>query len=170
MLGLPRGEVFLVPWTSDWEEQFLLEKMKIEEVIGEHIVAIHHIGSTAVKHLSAKPIIDMAIAIHNFEDGVNCISQLETLGYSYRGTNILPDRHYFNKGEPRTHQIHMYQSGNKYLLEQLRFRDYLRSNENARKQYEQLKQELCKVNKGNKHQYADDKTTFVMSILSKMKH
>ncbi|ETT86760.1 GrpB family protein [Viridibacillus sp. FSL R5-0477] len=170
MLGLPKGVVFLVPWTSVWEVEFLLEKSKIEEVIGEQIVAVHHIGSTAVKHLSAKPIIDIAIEIKNFQDGEICVPPLESLGYSYKGINILPNRHYFNKGEPRTHQIHMYESGNKYLLEQIGFRDYLRNNENTRIQYERLKQKLSTTNKSNKHKYAEDKTAFVSSILNKLKN
>lgn len=168
MLGLPKGELFLVPWTNEWEKEFILEKERIQDVIGQYIFTVHHIGSTAVKNLSAKPIIDIAIEIKDFQDGEKCIKPLEELGYSYKGTSVLPDRHYFNKGEPRTHQIHMYQSGNKYLLEQLSFRDYLRKNETARIQYEQLKQELSSVNKGNKHKYADDKTQFVKSILEKV--
>src|SRR5699024_9500226 len=125
MLGLPKGEVFLIPWTEEWKKEFLLEKEKIRETIGEKIIDIHHIGSTSVKYLSAKPIIDIAIEIKDFNDGKHISSSIEHLGYSYKGTNILPDRHYLIKGEPRTHQIHMYQHGNKYLLEQLRFRDYL---------------------------------------------
>ncbi|MFU2018857.1 GrpB family protein [Peribacillus butanolivorans] len=169
MLGLPKGEVFLVPWTNDWEKEFLLEKERIQEVIGQNILAVHHIGSTAIKHLSAKPIIDIAIEVKGFQDGEKCVKALEILGYSYKGTNVLPDRYYFNKGEPRTHQIHMYQSGNKYLLEQLDFRDYLRNNETARIQYKKLKQELSTVNKNNKHKYADDKTNFVKSILESIK-
>ncbi|HWI48421.1 MAG TPA: GrpB family protein [Rummeliibacillus sp.] len=168
MLGLPRGEVFLVPWTNEWVKEFLVEKRQIENIIGEHIISIHHIGSTSVPHLSAKPIIDMAIEIKTFEDGLACISVLETLGYKYRGTAVLPERHYFNKGEPRTHQIHMYKSGNKYLLEQLQFRDYLRYNETARIEYEKLKQELSHKNKKDKHRYAEDKTNFVMSILNRI--
>lgn len=80
-------------------------------------------------------------------------------------TNILPERHYFSKGEPRTHQIHMYQSGNKYLHEQLKFRDYLRSNDQARVEYEQLKIKLSELNKNNKHKYSDEKTNFIKSIL-----
>ena len=50
---------------------------------------IHHIGSTSVKHLSAKPIIDIVIEIKGFKDGANTSSPLEDLGYSYKGTNIL---------------------------------------------------------------------------------
>ncbi|WP_409274574.1 GrpB family protein [Neobacillus sp. SCS-31] len=168
MLGLPRGEVFLVPWTQEWKEEFLKEKVQIEEKIGAYIVAVHHIGSTAVPHLSAKPILDIAIELEHFGDGLHCVSPLEALGYRYRGTNVLPERHYFNKGEPRTHQIHMYEKGNKYLLEQLEFRDYLRNNEDARIEYENLKFRLSGKNKHDKHQYADDKTGFVRSALCKI--
>ncbi|MFD3449713.1 GrpB family protein [Microbacteriaceae bacterium 4G12] len=165
MLGLPKGEVFLVTWTKEWENEFLLEKERIENKIGKYIVDVHHIGSTAVKNLSAKPIIDIAIEIKEFSNGEHCVSPLQDIGYSYQGTNILPDRHYFNKGEPRTHQIHMYQSGNKYLMEQLKFRDYLRNNDEARVKYEQLKVKLADLNRNNKHKYAAEKTDFVKSIL-----
>lgn len=95
-----------------------MEKERIETQIGKYIVGIHHIGSTAVKHLSAKPIIDIGIELRSFSDGELCVSPLKELGYSYKGTNILPERHYFNKGEPRTHQIHMYQQGSQFLQEQ----------------------------------------------------
>ncbi|MGO4936658.1 GrpB family protein [Fundicoccus sp. Sow4_H7] len=116
MLGLPRGEVFLVPWTSEWEKEFISEKERIQNKIGVYAVEIHHIGSTAVEHLSSKPIIDIAIELDQFTDGEECISALESMGYTSHGTNILPDRYYFTKGEPRTHQIHMYQHGNNNLL------------------------------------------------------
>ncbi|MGO4942911.1 GrpB family protein [Ruoffia tabacinasalis] len=170
MLGLPRGEVFLVSWTSEWEKEFLLEKRRIQTKIESYPVKIHHIGSTAVKYLSSKPIIDIAIEIEQFRDGEKCISALESLGYTYHGTNILPDRHYFTKGEPRTHQIHMYQTGNEHLIDQLDFRDYLRNNSQAKNEYETLKIELSKINKTNKHKYAEEKTAFVQSILRKINH
>lgn len=168
MLGLPKGEVFLVPWTEDWEQQFELEKNRILKRIESYSVEIHHIGSTSIKYLSAKPIIDIAIEINNFKVGELCISSLEEIGYTYHGTKILPDRHYFSKGEPRTHQIHMYQSGSKYLIEQLKFRDYLRECKDARIEYEELKLKLTKYNKTNKHRYAEEKTDFVKSILEKL--
>lgn len=168
MLGLPKGEVFLVAWTEDWPKEFLSEKERIQNEIGKFIVDIHHIGSTAVKGLSAKPIIDIAVEIKDFNDGKHCVIPLESLGYSYKGINILPDRHYFNKGEPRTHQIHMYQTGSVFLVEQLKFRDYLRNNDNARMEYQELKIQLSKANKHNKHKYADEKTDFVNAVLAKM--
>ncbi|WP_229672698.1 GrpB family protein [Pullulanibacillus camelliae] len=91
---------------------------------------MHHIGSIAVAQLSTKPILEIA--------GEACVLSLEELGYAYKGTDLLPERYYFSKGEPRTHHIHMCQSGNRYLLEQLPFRDDLRHHEDARRDYEQL--------------------------------
>ncbi|HBS46644.1 MAG TPA: GrpB family protein, partial [Paenibacillus sp.] len=143
-------------------------KEKIHQALFNKILSIHHIGSTSVRNLSSKPILDIAIVILSFEIGLECVVPLEQLGYTYRGSDLLPDRHYFNKGEPRTHQIHMYESENRYLLEQLSFRDYLRNNEVARMQYEELKRELVKQNSKNKHKYADDKTEFVKIILKKI--
>lgn len=165
MLGLPKGEVFLTPWSKNWDKEFLLEKEKIQKKISKYILDVHHIGSTAIKYLSAKPIIDIAVEVKEFSDGECCASLLDSLGYSYKGTNILPERHYFSKGEPRTHQIHMYQSGNRYLIEQLKFRDYLRSNDDIRVEYELLKLNLSKINNNDKHKYANEKTDFIKSIL-----
>jgi GrpB-like predicted nucleotidyltransferase (UPF0157 family) len=126
LLGLPKDQVFLVPWTEQWEAAFKEEEEKIRTEINDNIVSIYHIGSTSIKGLSAKPIIDIAIEIASFEIGFSCVTGLEKIGYAYKGTDVLPDRHYFNKGEPRTHQIHMYQTGSEYLYKQLMLRDYLR--------------------------------------------
>lgn len=168
MLGLPKGEVFLVPWTADWSKEFAAEKTRIQNEIGQYVLAIHHIGSTAVKGLCAKPILDIAVEIKSFKDGQHCVMPLERLAYDYKGINILPDRHYFIKGEPRTHQIHMYEKGSEYLIEQLKFRDTLRSNAQARMDYQELKLRLSQANQHNKHQYAEEKTDFIRSILAKI--
>jgi GrpB-like predicted nucleotidyltransferase (UPF0157 family) len=168
MLGLAKGEVFLVPWNEHWKEEYLREKESISRQIGEHVVAYHHIGSTAVKHLSAKPIIDIAVEVNAFEDGYKCILGLREIGYKHRIIKELPDRHYFSKGEPRTHQIHMYEKGNEYLKRQLAFRDYLRTNESARKEYPKMKEELSKTYATNKLAYADAKTEFVNRVLSRL--
>jgi len=168
LLGLPKGEVFLVAWTEEWEKEFIVEKILIEAEIGGLILAIHHIGSTAVKNLSAKPIIDIAIELREFQLGNQCIQGLKELGYSYKGTDILPDRHYFSKGEPRTHQIHMYQTDNLFLKKQIAFRDYLMTNDTALKEYQELKEKLSQAHHTDKLLYADAKTGFVNSILERM--
>lgn len=61
----------------------------------------------------------------------------------------------------------MYQHGNKYLLEQLNFRDYLRENPKARDDYEKLKFKLSNLNNKNKHKYAEEKNDFYKKYLRK---
>lgn len=75
---------------------------------------------------------------------------------------------FFNKDEPRTHQIHMYEKGSSFLLKQLAFRDYLIEHEAARKEYESIKQQLAQTYSKDKFSYADHKTDFVHGILSKL--
>ncbi|MGI0014337.1 MAG: GrpB family protein [Nitrososphaera sp.] len=166
MLGLPKGEVFLVPWNEQWEEEYLREKDAIQGKIAGYVVAYHHIGSTAVKNLSAKPIIDIAIELRDFQDGYKCVEGLGEIGYKHRMIDELPERHYFSKGEPRTHQIHMYERGNEYLKRQLAFRDHLRNNESVRKEYQRMKETLSKTYGADKLAYADAKADFVSRVLS----
>ncbi|MFE6797607.1 GrpB family protein [Paenibacillus chitinolyticus] len=168
MLGLPKGKVFLMAWTAEWEKEFIWEKTQIENELGELILAVHHIGSTAVKNLSAKPIIDIGIELKDYQHGSECVQGLERLGYAYRGTNILPDRHYFSKGEPRTHQIHMFQTGSLYLEKILAFRDYLLKNDAALNEYQELKVKLSQKHEKDKLLYTDEKTEFINSILDSL--
>ena len=170
MLGLPKGQVFLIPWTDQWIMAYEAESRRIRDKLQAFHITIHHIGSTAIRGLSAKPIIDIAVEIDHFEDGSLCAAKLEELGYRYLGTNILPERHYFNKGEPRTHQIHMYEKDSRFLKDQLLFRDYLNMHEESRKAYQDLKMELSEKYKSDKHAYADAKTEFVRGILARAKN
>ncbi|SDJ09683.1 GrpB family protein [Salimicrobium halophilum] len=165
MLGLPNGRVILAPWSEQWHEGFLQEKEKIEEVGRPYIAEVHHIGSTSVKYLRAKPVLDIAVELAEFKDGVYVSSLLEQLGYDYKGTEILPDRHYLSKGSPRTHQIHMFERGNSYLMEQLKFRNCLRNNEKVRKEYELLKIKLAEAYASDKFKYTREKASFIQSIL-----
>lgn len=168
MLGLPKGEVFLIPWMNEWVDEFINESEKITFELGELVLAVHHIGSTAVRNLSAKPIIDIAIELKDFQLGKHCVQGLERIGYEYKGTNILPERHYFSKGEPRTHQIHMFQTGNIYLRKQLAFRDYLLNDNEALNEYQALKEKLSRTHQTDKITYSHAKTDFINIIMDKL--
>lgn len=169
MLGVPGNKVFLVPWTEEWEREFISEKQEIEKKIGHIIFGIHHIGSTAIKNISAKPIIDIALVIDDENRTTKCIQALEELGYVHKGNTTLSERYYLTKGSPRTHQIHLYNNkGNRYLKEQLAFRDYLRENDNDRIRYEQLKTRLASIYSNDRIAYAEAKSDFVKEILQKV--
>jgi GrpB-like predicted nucleotidyltransferase (UPF0157 family) len=168
MLGLPKGEVYLVPWTNEWLREFRNESENIKSELGELVLAVHHIGSTAVKNLSAKPIIDIAIELNDYQLGIQCVKGLERLGYEYKGTDILPERYYFSKGEPRTHQIHMFQSGSIYMKKQLAFRDYLLNDNEALNGYQALKETLSRTHQTDKITYSHAKTDFINTTLEKL--
>ena len=107
MIGLPRGVVQLVPYTTEWIRLFEAEKARLQAAIGEHVLDIQHVGSTAIPGMIAKPIIDIGIAVEAFEEARVCVQPVESLGYEYRGEQGIPRRHYFVKGDPRIHHIHM---------------------------------------------------------------
>ena len=168
MLGLPKGKVFLVPWDEKWENEYNIEKNLIMELIGNYIINCHHIGSTAVKGLSAKPIIDIAIEVDKFENGFECIEKLLTIGYKHRILKELPERHYFSKGgDLRTHQIHMFQTGSIYLKKHIVFRDCLIENETLRKEYQMVKEKDAEEHSSDKLAYADAKTEFINEVMKK---
>ena len=72
------------------------EKGRLEEVIGDNL-DIQHIGSTAVPGLSAKPILDIGVAVKSFEAAFALVSPIEELGYTYRGENGIPRRPLFRQ-------------------------------------------------------------------------
>lgn len=165
MLGLPKGQVFLVDWDKEWTVLFKNEKQRILELVKDDNIKVHHIGSTSVPNLKSKPILDIAVEVSDLREINKYTNLLNQLGYVSLGNAILPDRYYFIKGNPRTHQIHLYEKNNQFLKDQILFRDILRTNSVIKNEYEVLKLKLAEANQNNKHKYADMKTEFITSVL-----
>jgi GrpB-like predicted nucleotidyltransferase (UPF0157 family) len=102
---------------------------------------VHHIGSTSVPGLAAKPIIDIIVEC---KDNKDSIKPLETMNYEYRGEFNIPFRNYFCKKEKIRFNLHVYEQGNPEIELNLSFRDYLRNNPKARDEYALLKSNLLK--------------------------
>ena len=81
MIGLKRGTVKIVPYSEVWKKLFETEKDLLLSAIGSYVLEIEHVGSTSVKNLEAKPIIDIAVAVGNISNVEKCVSPLENLGY-----------------------------------------------------------------------------------------
>ena len=107
MLGLPSGQLQIVSYEPNWPRLYLAEAARLFASLGNDALDVQHIGSTAIPGLPAKPILDIGVAVANFEEAIRCVPLLEQLGYTYRGENGIPRRHYFVKGNPRTHHLHM---------------------------------------------------------------
>ena len=139
-----------------------------EETIGDYIEDIQHVGSTSIPGMSAKPILDIAIAVKDFEEARICIEPLCKMGYTFKGENDIPRRHYFLKGEPcTTHHIHMLEKDNEEWEKLILFRDYLRSNQNTAEEYKELKRNLLQRLRGDRKAYQAAKSDFVEAVIRK---
>jgi GrpB-like predicted nucleotidyltransferase (UPF0157 family) len=168
MLGLPRGTVQLVPYTSTWATLFQAERARLQQALGAEAVDIQHIGSTAIPGLAAKPILDLGIAVATEAVVKVCIPRLAALGYSYRGYRGPEQGHFFDQGPEGqlTHYLHMLLHREPGWLNYLHFRDYLRSHPAARDAYQQLKQELAARYAADRAAYSAAKAGFIQSILA----
>jgi len=167
--------VIIVDYDPRWPKFFEEEKANLVRVIGPMMVAIEHVGSTAVPGLAAKPIIDIMVGIQHISDAVWCIQPLKTLGYEYIPDyeKSIPERRYFHKGnvhrseQGSTHHLHMVELGSDFWSRQLLFRDYLRAHPDEAQRYADLKKTLAARFASNREGYTNAKTEFIQEIVAK---
>ncbi|MDJ0717944.1 MAG: GrpB family protein [Prochloraceae cyanobacterium] len=165
MLGLEKGKLKFVPHNPEWKRLFESEKKILQTAIGKDILDIQHIGSTSIPGIIAKPILDIAIAVTNFEAAAVCIQPIENLGYIYMGEYGLPRRHLFTKGDLiRTHNIHMWEIHSQDWQRHILFRDYLIKYPEFARQYSELKLKLLEEHQGDRDKYQDGKSLFIDRI------
>lgn len=130
----------VVPYQSEWPEQFEHEKAKLQEVFGKLASKIEHIGSTSIPGLAAKPIIDMVIEVNELAGVDELTDQLAAIGYRAKGENGIVGRRYFQKGgDQRTHHMHVFEAANPHLRNHILFKRYLIENEAVALEYGELK-------------------------------
>lgn len=169
-IGLKRGTVELVEYNPKWSSLFEQEKKLLLDTFGERILAVAHIGSTAIPDLPAKPIIDMNVAVKSLDDIDDFISKLQELGYEYISERRYADRQFFPKGpsEFRTHHLNLVELDSQTAwVNQLLFRDYLRSHKKDRDAYADLKRKLADKFADNREEYTERKSKFVLEIIDK---
>lgn len=161
--------IIVVEYVPLWEKMFEEEAAVIQRILGENCVAIHHIGSTAVPNLAAKPIIDMMPIVKNLDAVDRTRSALEKIGYEYMGEFGIVGRRYLRKGgEERTHQIHIFSDKSKDDIERhLAVRDYLRTHEEECSRYADLKRALALKYPYDIDGYCDGKEEFMKQLEKK---
>jgi GrpB-like predicted nucleotidyltransferase (UPF0157 family)/ribosomal protein S18 acetylase RimI-like enzyme len=165
MIGLERDVVRVVPYTAEWKRLFEEEKARLQAAIGPYVLDIQHVGSTSIPGMVAKPIIDIGISVTSFEGARVCIQPVEQLGYKYRGEFGIPLRHYFVKGDPRTHHLHMHELGSPDWENQVLFRDYLIQRPALAEEYAALKVDLAQRYPADRGAYLDAKAPFIQRVM-----
>ncbi|MBW4656343.1 MAG: GrpB family protein [Kaiparowitsia implicata GSE-PSE-MK54-09C] len=157
----------LSPHNPEWAKEFQQEKQRILHLIEPSVIDIQHIGSTSIPSISAKPIIDILIALVQPGLTANHMTSLQSLGYLYEGQVLnLAEHHFFRKGMPRTHHIHIADFESDFWHRHILFRDYLRAHIKEAKRYNQLKHELSKKFEFDRKSYTMSKTPLIESILA----
>jgi GrpB-like predicted nucleotidyltransferase (UPF0157 family) len=154
----------VVPHDSAWRGQFEDEAKRIAAALGEMVVRSHHIGSTAIPGIWAKPIIDMLLEVESVARLDDRRSDLEALGYEALGEFGIPGRRYFRKNDAagiRTHQIHAFTSESPQVERHLAFRDCMIAHHGAAQTYSALKRKLAQAHPDDIAAYMDGKDPFI---------
>lgn len=158
--------IIVVDYDPCWEQQYLAEAKTIRAILGENCTAIFHIGSTAVKGLKAKPIIDIMPVVCSIAAVDEKQGAFEETGYEYLGEFGMAQRRYLRKGgDERTHQVHIFQETDRINIERhLAVRDFLRAHSEIARQYGALKESLARRYPYDIEGYCDGKEAFVKDL------
>lgn len=140
MLGLKRGAVALYPHEKAWETEAQATMARLRQILGPVAVEMAHVGSTAIPTIQAKPIVDIAVAVDDFNTLLAYEKQLRAAGFYYRpnaqagvrGQLLFASGSYYDgTGDLQTHFIHIVRTGSVDWQNYILFRDYLRTHPDA---------------------------------------
>jgi GrpB-like predicted nucleotidyltransferase (UPF0157 family)/GNAT superfamily N-acetyltransferase len=159
----------IVPYDPRWPELFERERVALAAAIGEWIVSgIHHVGSTAVPGLDAKPIIDILVGVGDLESARGCFAPLGQIGYLHAPYLELK-MHWFCKPDParRTHHLHLVPATSPRFADELAFRDLLRADAATASKYAALKHDLADRFRDDREAYTEAKGEFIRKALDR---
>lgn len=178
MIGLKHGAVALYEHEEEWETEAQNTIEQLKNILGCVIRDIQHVGSTSISSIKAKPIIDIAVAVDDFNDVLKFENELRENGFYYRPQAQATLRNqllfacgslYDGTGDLQTHFIHIVLTNSMDYINYINFRDYLNSNPSVAKEYENLKVSLAEkapVDSG-REKYLEGKHDFIVCTLRK---
>jgi GrpB-like predicted nucleotidyltransferase (UPF0157 family) len=165
MRGVKRYEVALEPHNDSWAREFENTRKEISSILGANGMGIHHIGSTAVKGIVAKPILDVGVFVRKFDE-IN-ITGMQSIGYDYCGESDVSGRCLFvmrKNGDLSTHHIHCFPENHSNLIANILFRNFLNEHPKYAKQYNDLKLRLYALYPKDRAKYTNGKEEFIKMI------
>lgn len=153
----------LVPHDPEWAHKFAKEAPILKGVFLDNLISLHHIGSTAIPGIQAKPTIDILAAVKILEGVDNIVEHLEALGFYGYGELGIKGRRYFSRKDNSVH-LHVYQEGDPQIARHIIFCEYLISHPEKAKEYEGFKQECATKYPENSIKYAEAKNSFIARL------
>ena len=163
--------VFVLPYDEAWEKNFADIKAEIQAALGASALRIEHVGSTAVRGLSAKPIIDIDVVIADYSVLGTAVSALSSIGYRHEGDLGIAGREAFGyegKEHLQKHHLYVCPQDSAELKRHIAFRDYLRSHPDAARAYGRIKEEGAALYPYDIEKYIEYKSSFIGKIYAEI--
>ncbi len=154
-------------YDPEWPRRFEQERDALKRAIGDWATGgIHHVGSTAVPRLDAKPVVDILVGVHDLGSSRSSFGPLARLGYLYAPYRS-DEMHWFCKPHPsrRTHHLHLVPTDSRRFRDELDFRDRLRAEPALAGAYAALKRRLALRFEHDRETYTQEKGEFLRSVL-----
>jgi GrpB-like predicted nucleotidyltransferase (UPF0157 family) len=163
------SKIVISKYDPQWPDMFKKERERLFNSVGQWVLDVQHVGSTAIPNLGAKPVIDIMIGVQALQEAdIHCLVPITGLGYEYvkEYEKQMPYRRYFRRSRTENnleYHIHLVEKDSDFWERHLAFRDYLRANTETARQYEDLKRILAPhFSDGN--EYALAKTDFIKKV------
>ena len=160
-------EVIVVPHDPIWSAKFSGEAIKLRQALGGAVIAIHHIGSTSIACIYAKPIIDILVEVNTIDDADAGRDAIASLDYEIMGEYGISGRRYYrkhNKSGGREFNVHVFAAGSAHIERHIPFRDFMRVHSKFAAEYSELKRRLAHAHPHSIDGYMDGKNTFVEDV------
>jgi len=160
--------VELQPDDPTWAEEARYESARLSDTLGDALVIVHHVGSTAIPGIRAKPILDLVPVFATTLDLDETRGLIESLGYVWWGEYGLTGRRYYTFDDPQTGrrrvQLHGYLVGSTEIARHIAFRDFLRAQPDVAREYDAEKVRCRDLHPLDSHAYSDCKSDWVQRI------
>jgi GrpB-like predicted nucleotidyltransferase (UPF0157 family) len=164
----PAFPVELKPHDPNWATAAERESERLASALGDTLVRVHHIGSTSIPGVVAKPVLDLIPVVRTPEALDAARPLLEALGYQWWGEYGLPGRRYLSLVDSATGkrlvQLHCYQEGSAEITRHLAFRDYLRTRPDLVAEYEVVKLRCLEAHSDSSHDYSTCKGDWIRRV------
>jgi GrpB-like predicted nucleotidyltransferase (UPF0157 family) len=161
------GTIYLEEYDPNWPVLFETEAAKIHRALGNKVLQLYHVGSTAVPGLCAKPVIDILLTVADSADELSYAPYLTNLGYVLRIREPERHQHRMFKGTAPEVNLHVFSKNSIEAARMVFFRDWLRNNTSDKWQYEKAKRELSQRTWKHIQDYADAKTIIIQDIMER---
>jgi GrpB-like predicted nucleotidyltransferase (UPF0157 family) len=163
--------VSLAPYDPNWARMADAEAMRLKGALGDALVTVHHMGSTAIPGIAAKLTVDLMPVVTGLQALEAKRSEIEALGYLWRGEFGIAGRRYcvLERAGKRVFHTHFFTAGHENITTQLVFRDYLRAHRDEALAYEAIKREAAAAHPHNSLAYNDHKADWIRTCLERAK-